>query len=118
MNTKKIASLIVNRRHKQPFESAQDLADFLAKHAHRGKLHPATLVFQAIRMEVNSEMANLHTLLECAKNLKEAVLVVISFHSLEDRQVKHAFREYARSLGVCATKKAHHPQRPRIKHQP
>ncbi len=115
---KKIASLIVNRRHKQPFESAQDLADFLAKHAHRGKLHPATLVFQAIRMEVNSEMANLHTLLECAKNLKEAVLVVISFHSLEDRQVKHAFREYARSLGVCATKKPITPSAPELNTNP
>lgn len=103
--SKKIAHLIVQRRHQAPFKTARDLSAFLSTHLRRTKHHPATLVFQAIRMEVNAEMQNLRTLLACAKKLKNALLAIISFHSLEDRQVKHAFRDYAKSYGVLLTKK-------------
>ncbi|WP_104732423.1 16S rRNA (cytosine(1402)-N(4))-methyltransferase RsmH [Helicobacter salomonis] len=102
---KKIASLIVQRRHQRVFQDAKDLASFLSTHLKRHKHHPATLVFQAIRMEVNDEMGNLRALLNYAKNLKHALLTIISFHSLEDRQVKHAFKEFAKSYGQCLTKK-------------
>ncbi|BDQ26741.1 16S rRNA (cytosine(1402)-N(4))-methyltransferase RsmH [Helicobacter heilmannii] len=115
---KKIASLIVQQRHKQPFNTAQDLANFLAKHTHRGKLHPATLVFQAIRMEVNAEMQNLQTLLEYSKTLQDTLLCVIAFHSLEDRQVKHAFREYAKTYGEMLTKKPITPSPQEVRHNP
>ncbi|WP_285651721.1 16S rRNA (cytosine(1402)-N(4))-methyltransferase RsmH [Helicobacter ailurogastricus] len=115
---KKIASLIVRQRHKQPFNTAQDLANFLAKHTHRGKLHPATLVFQAIRMEVNAEMQNLQTLLAYSKTLQDTLLCVIAFHSLEDRQVKHAFREYAKTYGEMLTKKPITPSPQEVRRNP
>ncbi|BEG57125.1 Ribosomal RNA small subunit methyltransferase H MraW [Helicobacter sp. NHP21005] len=115
---KKIASLIVQHRHKQPFNTAQDLASFLAKHTHRGKLHPATLVFQAIRMEVNAEMQNLQALLEYSKTLQDTLLCVIAFHSLEDRQVKHAFREYAKVYGESLTKKPLIPSQQEVRLNP
>jgi len=53
---KKMASLIVQERLKKPFESAVELADFIAKNFSHPKLHPATLLFQAIRIEVNDEL--------------------------------------------------------------
>ncbi|BCZ17029.1 Ribosomal RNA small subunit methyltransferase H MraW [Helicobacter sp. NHP19-003] len=121
---KKIASLIVQQRHKQPFSSAQDLANFLAKHTHRGKLHPATLIFQAIRMEVNGEMQNLQAFLEYAKTLSDTLVCVISFHSLEDRQVKHAFKECATSsalgktYGELLTKKPITPSQQEVRQNP
>ncbi|WP_120945054.1 MULTISPECIES: 16S rRNA (cytosine(1402)-N(4))-methyltransferase RsmH [Helicobacter] len=102
---KKIASLIVQRRHKRPFEEAKDLASFLSAHLKRHKHHPATLVFQAIRLEVNDEMGNLCALLEYAKGLQHALLAIISFHSLEDGQVKHAFKKFALECGTNLTKK-------------
>ncbi|MFC3847603.1 16S rRNA (cytosine(1402)-N(4))-methyltransferase RsmH [Helicobacter baculiformis] len=102
---KKIASLIVQRRHQRLFEEAKDLASFLGAHTKRHKHHPATLVFQAVRMEVNDEMGNLRALLDHAKELKHALLAIISFHSLEDRQVKHAFKEFALDDGLILTKK-------------
>ncbi|WP_121022208.1 16S rRNA (cytosine(1402)-N(4))-methyltransferase RsmH [Helicobacter vulpis] len=102
---KKIASLIVQRRHQRLFEEAKDLASFLSAHTKRHKHHPATLVFQAVRMEVNDEMGNLRALLDHTKELKHALLVIISFHSLEDRQVKHAFKEFAPDYGLNLSKK-------------
>ncbi|CRF51244.1 rRNA small subunit methyltransferase H [Helicobacter heilmannii] len=121
---KKIASLIVQQRHKQPFNTAQDLANFLAKHIHRRRLHPATLVFQAIRMEVNTEMQNLQALLEYSKTLQDTLVCVISFHSLEDRQVKYTFKECATSgahgktYGNTLTKKPITPSSKEVQHNP
>ncbi len=96
---KKVASLIVNNR---PFNSSKELSNFLLKKMSKGKLHPATLPFQGIRIEVNDELGVLERLfdsLEKAK-LKNCVVAIISFHSLEDRIVKNYFKKWSKSC-IC-----------------
>ena len=78
------------------FESTLELAQLIGKvHPRRGRQNPATKVFQALRMEVNDELGNLRRGLEAATSrLKEnGRLAVITFHSLEDRIVKHFLKE-------------------------
>ncbi|BAK73255.1 16S rRNA (cytosine(1402)-N(4))-methyltransferase RsmH [Arcobacter sp. L] len=96
---KKVASIIVNNR---PFHSSKELAEFLSKKMSKGKLHPATLPFQAIRIEVNDELGVLERLfdsLEKAK-FKNCIVAIISFHSLEDRIVKNYFKKWSKSC-IC-----------------
>ncbi len=99
---KKAASLIVEERLKKPFESAKELADLLAKHLYSKKIHPATLVFQAIRIEVNDELGELQRLLQSIYDLQlsNALVAIISFHSLEDRIVKQTFKRWTNSC-IC-----------------
>jgi len=99
---KKLADLIVKKREEKPFESAKELSDFIAKHLYAKKIHPATLAFQAIRIEVNDELGELKELLDSIKNLKlsKCLVAIISFHSLEDRIVKQVFREWSKSC-IC-----------------
>ena len=96
-----IARLIVDRRKIKPIETTQDLMaivcearDFTLKRAAGAKLHPAARTFQALRILVNRELANLDRLLavipQCLK--PGGVAAIISFHSGEDRRVKAAFR--------------------------
>ena len=95
-NAHSIASLIINRRSVKNFTSAKELAIFLKKNikTHK-KIHPATLVFQAIRIEVNGELNELKILLESIKKFKNTVVSIITFHSLEDRMVKNYFKHYS-----------------------
>ncbi|MGL2372850.1 16S rRNA (cytosine(1402)-N(4))-methyltransferase RsmH, partial [Helicobacter pylori] len=97
---KKIAHKIAERRAKKPFKDAKDLSEFLSSLSKNKKIHPATLVFQAVRIEVNSELEELKEFLQYARNLKGAILCVISFHSLEDGLVKNAFKDYAKNC-IC-----------------
>ena len=94
-----IASRIVEQREKKPFETTKQLADFIEavipKRAQKNKgggkhKHPATRSFQAIRIHVNDELADVERFLADAINILKVGgrLVVISFHSLEDRMVK------------------------------
>jgi 16S rRNA (cytosine1402-N4)-methyltransferase len=99
---KKMASFIVTRRLKKPFESAKELAEFIAENFSHPKLHPATLLFQAVRIEVNEELKELKNLLENLKNLNNSKLLVaiITFHSLEDKIVKATFKEWTKNC-IC-----------------
>ena len=94
-----LARQLVQRRRARPFESTLDLADAVSAVVPRGgKLHPATKVFQALRIRVNDELGKLQAGLEAAA-LRTAAggrLAVISFHSLEDRIVKDFIRGYGR----------------------
>jgi 16S rRNA (cytosine1402-N4)-methyltransferase len=99
-NYKKIAAEIVKKR---PFSSAKELSDTLKPHMPRGKkIHPATLLMQAIRIEVNDELGELKSLLDSLKKAKlpDAKIAIISFHSLEDRIVKQEFTKWAKSC-IC-----------------
>jgi 16S rRNA (cytosine1402-N4)-methyltransferase len=98
-NSKKVAREIVNRR---PISSGRELAEMMSKIERRkgGGVHPATQLFQAIRIEVNGELDELENLLDKAKELKGAKIGIISFHSLEDRVVKRVFKDWTTSC-IC-----------------
>ncbi|MCX7965553.1 MAG: 16S rRNA (cytosine(1402)-N(4))-methyltransferase RsmH [Syntrophorhabdaceae bacterium] len=114
-----IARAIINRRKKGDIRTALELADLIVRvKGKKGRLHPATKTFQAIRIEVNNELENL------TKGLKDAIdmcatkgrIGVISFHSLEDRIVKNMFRSDER-LNVI-TKKPIVPTKEEIDQNP
>ncbi|WP_141046481.1 16S rRNA (cytosine(1402)-N(4))-methyltransferase RsmH [Aliarcobacter cryaerophilus] len=96
---KKIASLIVQNR---PFYSAKELAEFFYNKLPKGKIHPATLIFQAIRIEVNDELGVLDRLFKSMEDakLKDCIVAIISFHSLEDRVVKNYFKKWSENC-IC-----------------
>lgn len=101
---RRIAGAIVARRKTEPFETTLDLANCV-EHAVGGrrgkKTHPATLTFQAIRMYVNDELGELARGLAAAERVLApgGRLVVVTFHSLEDRLVKQFMRERAGATG-------------------
>ena len=99
-DSRRFARAIVYDRETRPFTTTRQLAELIERLAPRAgkKSHPATRVFQALRIAVNDEIGSLHRGLEGAlKILKPGGrLVVITFHSLEDRIVKLFGREKAR----------------------
>jgi 16S rRNA (cytosine1402-N4)-methyltransferase len=110
--SRRIARRIVQERQQKPIRTAQQLANLLRTCVPRSKNHsidPATRTFQALRIAVNEELKWLEVALRrlpaCLK--PQGKLVIISFHSLEDRLVKNAFRDDPR-LEVVTRK----PQRP------
>jgi len=98
---RRIALAIGERRKRKAVETTRELAEIVAGVAgkKRGSIHPATRTFQALRIAVNRELENLAGFLEDAYELllSEGRMVVISFHSLEDRLVKGAFRKWSRN---------------------
>ncbi len=95
---RRIASLIVKMRKTSPFRETLPLAREIEKLVGRhGRRHPATQVFQALRMEVNDELGALKEGLRVlARRLQPgARIAVIAFHSLEDRIVKNFFRDHS-----------------------
>jgi len=100
---KKLASAVVSARTKAPIGSAKELSqiamDTLGTH---GKIHPATLMFQAIRIEVNNELGEIEGLLDALekKHYTGEVVSLISFHSLEDRLVKNRFKKWSQAC-IC-----------------
>lgn len=96
----RLAAQIVNKR---PFYSAKTLCASLAPYLPRGKkIHPATLLMQAIRIEVNDELGELERLLDAIEVQQGLIckVAIISFHSLEDRIVKQRFASWAKSC-IC-----------------
>jgi len=95
---KRIASAICEARRKEPIRTTRQLAEIISQAVppkyRYGKIHPATRTFQALRIVVNRELENLKEFLETAPDVLKpgGRLVVISFHSLEDRLVKRSFR--------------------------
>lgn len=99
----RIAHLVVEEREKRPIATTQELASIVVKaipyrYRHRYyRIHPATRTFQAVRIAVNRELETLETAITKAIAVlgDKARICLISFHSLEDRVVKHAFRNAA-----------------------
>lgn len=100
-NATRIAKSIVAARRLQPIQTTGDLTDIL-------KRYPATLVFQALRIAVNDELGNISLALPQAYELldKKGRIVIIAFHSLEDRIVKETFIRFEKEeKGRIITKK-------------
>lgn len=97
-NAGRIARAIEKRRSEEPFVTTRDLAsliEIVTPRRAKDKIHPATRVFQALRVYVNNELGELaEALLAAERSLKPGgVLAVVTFHSLEDRIVKHFIGE-------------------------
>lgn len=94
--SKRIAKKIIEQRRAKSIETTKELADLIVNATPRIKssIHPATRVFQAIRIEVNQELTNVKNVLTDVLALlgDGAIISIISFHSLEDRLVKNFFK--------------------------
>lgn len=98
-HSRRLAEAIVSRREREPFLTTRDLAVCVESViSRRGKRHPATRVFQALRIAVNNELDVLQSAIpRLAQCLTEGGrLLIITFHSLEDRIVKQSFKQLAR----------------------
>lgn len=97
--SKRIAKKIVEQRKLKPIETTTQLSDLIINSTPhiKSSIHPATRVFQAIRIEVNQELTNVKNTLNDVLDLLDfgAIISVISFHSLEDRIVKHLFKYHS-----------------------
>jgi 16S rRNA (cytosine1402-N4)-methyltransferase len=117
-HARRIARSIVKARQQQRLETTTQLAGLIeTTTGNREKKHPATRCFQAIRIFVNNELGDLAMGLEAAiRHLRPGGrLVVISFHSLEDRLVKRTFKEAARPGQVRRNIPEHPDWAPRLK---
>ncbi len=104
---KRVAAAIVEARSKKNIESGKELSDIICEVLPKGgKIHPATLSFQGIRIEVNNELGEIEGLLDVleekfkAGELNGAIISLITFHSLEDRLVKNRYKKWSTAC-VC-----------------
>jgi 16S rRNA (cytosine1402-N4)-methyltransferase len=112
---RRIARAIVAARSQSPIKTCRELAQIIEKTVRRGRkfyfpgrIHPATRTFQALRIEVNKELTALSLAIEAGVTIlkHEARFCVLSYHSLEDRIIKHSFRQMAKNgLVAIITKK-------------
>jgi len=100
------AKAIIHARRKKPIETTTELAEILSKAIKRSrrKLHPATLVFQALRITVNRELSSLESVMKDAVYLlaSKGRMGVLSFHRLEDRIVKNLLRNFSKPIEKIA----------------
>ncbi len=109
---RRIVRNLLFERKKSRIETTRELAviveNSVPSYYRYGRVHPATKTFQALRMAVNGELAALDEFLLTALDVlaDKGRVVIISFHSLEDRKVKHTFRDWqTKDLGKVLTKK-------------
>lgn len=119
---KKIANIVVEERKRKPFEKVEDLVSLIEKNIpKRGKIHPATRIFQALRIEVNNELKIIKESLENIISFlnDKARIVVLSYHSLEDRIVKNFLKNKEKSGEIkIITKKVIRPSIEEVKRNP
>ena len=100
---RKLAGAVVAARAEAPIQSALELSEIAQSVIPSGgKIHPATLMFQSIRIEVNNELGEIEGLLDAIEDKHYAgeVVSLITFHSLEDRLVKNRFKKWATAC-IC-----------------
>jgi 16S rRNA (cytosine1402-N4)-methyltransferase len=107
--SRKIADALIVARQSAPITTSTELASIVEKVIpRRGKTHPATKTFQALRIAVNDEFSVLETFISEAVSMLSSGgrLAIITFHSLEDRIVKNTFKDLARTnVGTLVHKK-------------
>lgn len=98
----KIAKFLVKMRKQKKITNTEDLSDLVAVIKKDRKKHPATLIFQSLRILVNDEISQLNTLLSGLPAVlnSKSIAAIISFHSLEDRLVKNFFRKCSQNC-IC-----------------
>jgi 16S rRNA (cytosine1402-N4)-methyltransferase len=97
--SRRIARAIVKARNRKPITSCKELAEIIERIVgRRGRIHPATRTFQALRIEVNNELTALSEAIDAGAEILRpgGRFCVLSYHSLEDRIVKNAFRRLAK----------------------
>lgn len=121
----KVVKNIIEIRKKKPLKRTSELRELVEKVYRwtpvKGKSHPAQKIFQALRIEVNKELERLDSFLEnLLRNLcPHSTIVVISFHSLEDRIVKNTFRKLEKEgIGEILTRKPIAPSQEEIERNP
>jgi 16S rRNA (cytosine1402-N4)-methyltransferase len=104
---RRVAAAIIEARSRSPIESGKELSDIICNVLPRGgKIHPATLSFQGIRIEVNNELGEIEALLDVleekfkAGELQGSIVSLITFHSLEDRLVKNRYKKWSTAC-IC-----------------
>ena len=109
-NSRRIARAVVAARNEAPIATTRALADLVSRvvRAKPNEIHPATRTFQALRIFVNEELDELHEALSAAERVLKpgGRLVVVSFHSLEDRIVKN----FLTGRGKVSAGSRHHPE--------
>ncbi len=117
---KALSAAIISARQIRQIKTTKDLAEIAEKSlGRRGKMHPATKAFQALRIAVNDELNVLQEGLDEVKDLVEGRIVLISFHSLEDRIVKNTFLRWQdQNLGHILTDKPITPSEEELKSNP
>ena len=122
---RRIAKAIVTARREHPIMTTLELVQVvegaLPKAARHAKLHPATKTFQALRMAVNDELTVLERFIKDGFDLLTpgGKLAIITFHSIEDRVVKHSFRELKEAkLATLTPKKPIVPAREELQTNP
>jgi 16S rRNA (cytosine1402-N4)-methyltransferase len=121
--SRRIARRIVEARRRAPLRTTQELAAVVRGAASRprgGRIDPATLTFQALRIHVNRELEGLgEALARLARQLAPGGrMAVIAFHSLEDREVKHAFRALSAAGFRLLTRKPVRPGEAELRRNP
>lgn len=106
--SRSLAEAVVSARGIRPIQTTKELAEIARKIIgnRSGKIHPATKIFQALRIAINDELNVLKEGLIQVRDIINGCICVISFHSLEDRITKNTFRDWEkRNLGEIVTKK-------------
>ena len=125
--SRRIARFIVRHRVNEPIATTEQLAAIVCSALARpgkkrkNRIHPATRTFQALRIAVNNELDNLEQLLASSPDVlkKGGSIAVVSYHSLEDRMVKHNFRQNAQDdIYAVLTKKPIVPSEAEIRENP
>jgi len=119
----KIAEKIIEARKKKKIETTQELKELVDQvyKGRRGKIHPATKTFLALRTFINQELENLNKGLEGAFNVLEqgGRIVIISFHGLEDKVIKEKIKKWKKEKRITLiTKNVVRPKREEIKQNP